>query len=368
MTNPETPQGLNELPLLLSLPSYLLDEIRDYGREQRMNETQRLRRLVMLHACIKAYATQYARAAIEAARQGAPIDMLLFCPACGMQHIDAAEPWMECGADGTSGCRVGPHGPDGALQCEFCGAAPRWTNPPHRSHLCHGCGHIWRPADVPTNGVAAIKTKGSADSDQAQQWALSQRHQKHLDGGLVAALRRQRQIDEDGAEVGVSREAVEVAAEILESLDAGATPTQGAQDNEREAFLLAASRNAQEVAASRGWALNAIARMERNDAAAMRKIASDELLGRRTAPHPRDQDATTAQDVVTVPERVAELVAQHGSLRAVARELNCDVGYLSRLASEEKDAPGSLLLERMGLRRHVTATYTRDQDSKEPKP
>src|SRR5574340_600312 len=23
-----------------------------------------------------------------------------------------------------------------------------WDNPPHRSHLCHGCGHIWRPADV----------------------------------------------------------------------------------------------------------------------------------------------------------------------------------------------------------------------------
>lgn len=34
----------------------------------------------------------------------------------------------------------------------------------HRSHLCHGCGHIWRPADVPTNGVAAVKTKGKADS------------------------------------------------------------------------------------------------------------------------------------------------------------------------------------------------------------
>lgn len=40
--------------------------------------------------------------------------------------------------------------------------------PDHRSHLCRpedgGCGHIWRPADVPTNGVAAVKTKGQNDS------------------------------------------------------------------------------------------------------------------------------------------------------------------------------------------------------------
>ena len=34
----------------------------------------------------------------------------------------------------------------------------------HRSHLCHGCGHIWRPADVPTEGVAHIETVGLNDS------------------------------------------------------------------------------------------------------------------------------------------------------------------------------------------------------------
>lgn len=83
-----------------------------------------------------------------------PIDMVLHCPACGMQHIDTSmtdaqyterlheSSWWELGGDK----------PD------------RWTNPPHRSHLCHGCGHIWRPADVPTNGVAAVKTQGKADS------------------------------------------------------------------------------------------------------------------------------------------------------------------------------------------------------------
>lgn len=74
-----------------------------------------------------------------------PIDMVLHCPKCGMQHVDAPEPLD----------------PQWTPNCDI--AAP-WRNPLHRSHLCHGCGHIWRPADVPTNGVAAIKTKGKADS------------------------------------------------------------------------------------------------------------------------------------------------------------------------------------------------------------
>lgn len=71
-----------------------------------------------------------------------PIDMVLHCPACGMQHIDAPED-SEC--DGE------------AVQSLGC------SNPPHRLHLCRGCGHIWRPANVPTNGVAAVATKGKAD-------------------------------------------------------------------------------------------------------------------------------------------------------------------------------------------------------------
>lgn len=73
--------------------------------------------------------------AASAADRRTPIDMILNCPACGLQHIDAPDE-----------------------------RTPDWKNEPHRSHLCHGCGHIWRPADVPTNGVAAIKTKGKADS------------------------------------------------------------------------------------------------------------------------------------------------------------------------------------------------------------
>lgn len=69
----------------------------------------------------------------------APIDMVLHCPNCGLQHIDA--PGMNSEFDDHT-----------------------WDNPPHRSHLCHRCGHIWRPADVATNGVAAVKTRGKNDS------------------------------------------------------------------------------------------------------------------------------------------------------------------------------------------------------------
>lgn len=62
-----------------------------------------------------------------------PVDMLLFCPRCSAQHVDAMQ--LDRG----------------------------WTNPPHRSHECQSCGTVWRPADVATNGVAEIQTKGQAD-------------------------------------------------------------------------------------------------------------------------------------------------------------------------------------------------------------
>lgn len=55
---------------------------------------------------------------------GAPIDMVLYCPKCGEQHIDAP---IYCDHVRRSCTDVGCSGP--------------WTNPPHKSHLCHGCGH-----------------------------------------------------------------------------------------------------------------------------------------------------------------------------------------------------------------------------------
>lgn len=66
-----------------------------------------------------------------------PIDMLLFCPKCAVQHIDA---------------------PGG----EWDGKP--WNNPPHKSHLCLECGCIWRPSDHPTNGVATLSSVCKSDT------------------------------------------------------------------------------------------------------------------------------------------------------------------------------------------------------------
>lgn len=91
-------------------------------------------------------------------RLRAPIDMVLHCPSCGFQHIDAPEanPVVCQKGDCTEPCG------------EWCGPKGegpyKWINPPHRSHLCASCGFVWRPADVPTNGVAAVKTQGKNDS------------------------------------------------------------------------------------------------------------------------------------------------------------------------------------------------------------
>ena len=51
-----------------------------------------------------------------------PIPMLLWCPACGARHYDV-------GAFATK---------------------------PHHTHACQGCGMVWRPAIVPTVGVAFL--------------------------------------------------------------------------------------------------------------------------------------------------------------------------------------------------------------------
>ena len=48
-----------------------------------------------------------------------PIPMLLWCPECTERHIDL-------GAFATK---------------------------PHHTHACQSCGHVWRPAIVPTCGV-----------------------------------------------------------------------------------------------------------------------------------------------------------------------------------------------------------------------
>lgn len=96
-----------------------------------------------------------------------PVPMILWCPRCAVQHIDAAEDHKpECNAlqkpeviqTNSGPMAVGPHKIEDPCTCD------RWTNPPHRSHLCAYCGHVWRPADVPTNGVREILTVGEKDN------------------------------------------------------------------------------------------------------------------------------------------------------------------------------------------------------------
>lgn len=87
---------------------------------------------------------EVARAVLaQAQREVKPLDMVLHCPECGRQHID--EPNEAAG----------------------------WGNPPHKSHLCRkedgGCGNVWRPADIPTNGVRAVATRGKADTWPAKE-------------------------------------------------------------------------------------------------------------------------------------------------------------------------------------------------------
>lgn len=86
----------------------------------------------------------------DASAEPMPIPMILFCPVCGVQHIDGPE----------------THHLDRELAVAGIDKtySASWDNPPHRSHLCAACGCIWRPADVPTVGVARIQTRGQHDT------------------------------------------------------------------------------------------------------------------------------------------------------------------------------------------------------------
>lgn len=79
------------------------------------------------------------------------VDMILFCPECGHQHIDEEEGGFVHDEHGNA---VG----DPIIS---------WANPAHRSHLCCRCKCIWRPSDVHTNGVREITSKGVNDSQPA---------------------------------------------------------------------------------------------------------------------------------------------------------------------------------------------------------
>lgn len=81
-----------------------------------------------------------------------PIPMVLYCPKCHEQHIDKPEGQFIPGFTAEeseehnrqTGCKD-------------------WSKIPHRSHLCHNCGHIWRPSGMCTVGVANNQTFGKND-------------------------------------------------------------------------------------------------------------------------------------------------------------------------------------------------------------
>lgn len=104
--------------------------------------------------------------AAVAAERERPVDMLLYCPVCFEQHVDRAEPdvCQDCGH------RKREHIQENGQSISVCFAETcscqdftAWLNPPHKSHRCGVCNHVWRPADVPTNGVLTLETRGKAD-------------------------------------------------------------------------------------------------------------------------------------------------------------------------------------------------------------
>lgn len=100
-----------------------------------------------------------------------PIDILLFCPNCGEQHVDEAKPDV-CEACG--GVKDDFPKTEGMLIC-LCSTFTAWLNPPHKSHCCVACNHVWRPADVPTNGALTLKTSGSRDGNPRPRYFYTAR-------------------------------------------------------------------------------------------------------------------------------------------------------------------------------------------------
>ena len=87
---------------------------------------------------LNAQFSRFIRDQVRQVLQNVPVDILLNCPECDEPHVDK----------------------DGGMW-----EGKPWKNEPHRSHLCAHCGYIWRPADVPTNGVEKIETKGKHDGE-----------------------------------------------------------------------------------------------------------------------------------------------------------------------------------------------------------
>ena len=58
-------------------------------------------------------------------------------------------------------------------------------------------------------------------------------------------------------------------------------------------------------------------------------------------------------EIMTLQERIAELVEEYGSLRRTARVVHIGFGHLHRIAHGETVNPGKDTLRRLGMRRIV---------------
>jgi len=57
---------------------------------------------------------------------------------------------------------------------------------------------------------------------------------------------------------------------------------------------------------------------------------------------------------MTLHDRIEQLVQQHGSLRALARVMECSPAYICRLRNGVTKNPGPAVLRKLGLRRVVS--------------
>lgn len=66
-------------------------------------------------------------------------------------------------------------------------------------------------------------------------------------------------------------------------------------------------------------------------------------------------------NLLTLSDRVIQLEQEHGSLRAAARKLGLDPGYLHKLKCGKKYTPSPATLGLLGLTRVIT--YVRQENS-----
>lgn len=213
------------------------------------------------------------------------IPMLLFCPKCGAQHVDQ----IETGLEYVEGIAVAE--------------SMSWDNPPHRSHLCHSCGHIWRPADVPTTGVAEIQTKGKKDgSPRPQQddpeldctdWAHPAwwRGHEHMAAVFCAKISAILDGKDDGA--GFGYKPWHGVRQRLVALVKGGLPRQG---DDFEPGLILAVKNTLFRAAE-----------DTNYEQSRRVLTEIDKYLRREPPYQRYDDEVTAEQLAAVGEMVGSV-------------------------------------------------------------